>query len=62
MVPRAEIDGLEIDVDPPVLLPRFAECGHSRMPVYRETLDQLGLFACQRFVVDFGTERRAGQA
>ena len=22
------------------MLPRFAECGHSRMPVYRETLDQ----------------------
>ena len=40
MVPLAEIDGLEIDIDPPVLLPRFAECGHSRMPVYRETLDQ----------------------
>ena len=40
MVPRAEIDGLEIDIDPPVLLPRFAECGHSRRPVYRETLDQ----------------------
>jgi len=40
MVPRAEIDGLEIDTDPPVLLQRFAECGHSRMPIYRETLDQ----------------------
>jgi CBS domain containing-hemolysin-like protein len=40
MVPRAEIDALEIDTDPPVLLQRFAECGHSRMPIYRETLDQ----------------------
>ncbi len=40
MLPRAEIDALEIDIDPPVLLQRFAECGHSRMPVYRETLDQ----------------------
>ncbi|MGI9438527.1 MAG: hemolysin family protein [Parvibaculales bacterium] len=40
MVPRAEIDGLEIDSDAPTLLSRFSDCGHSRMPVYRETLDQ----------------------
>ncbi len=40
MVPRAEIEAVEADIAPGDLLDRFDACGHSRMPVYRDTLDQ----------------------
>ncbi len=40
MVPRADIDAVEADIQLRDLLALFADCGHSRMPVYRETLDQ----------------------
>jgi CBS domain containing-hemolysin-like protein len=40
MVPRAEIDAVDGDIAATDLLSRFAQCGHSRMPVFRETLDQ----------------------
>ena len=40
MVPRAEIEAVEADIAPKDLLERFDACGHSRMPVYRDTLDQ----------------------
>ena len=40
MVPRAEIDAVDADIAAADLLARFAQCGHSRMPVFRETLDQ----------------------
>ena len=40
MVPRAEIDAVDGDIAAADLLARFAQCGHSRMPVFRETLDQ----------------------
>jgi CBS domain containing-hemolysin-like protein len=39
MVPRADIDGAEIDILLGDLLNGFRDSGHSRMPVYRETLD-----------------------
>lgn len=39
MVPRADIDAVEYDIHLGELLREFQECGHSRMPVYRETLD-----------------------
>ena len=39
MVPRADIDAVEIDITLGDLLAEFRESGHSRMPVYRETLD-----------------------
>jgi CBS domain containing-hemolysin-like protein len=39
MVPRADIDAVEINVTLGDLLAAFRESGHSRMPVYRETLD-----------------------
>jgi CBS domain containing-hemolysin-like protein len=39
MVPRADIDATDIDVPIGALLASFRESGHSRMPVYRETLD-----------------------
>jgi len=40
MVPRADIEATEIDSPQPQVLAQFADCGHSRMPIYRETLDQ----------------------
>lgn len=39
MVPRADIDAINIQTPILDLLMAFAEAGHSRMPVYRETLD-----------------------
>ena len=39
MVPRADIDAVEIDISLGDLLASFQKSGHSRMPVYRETLD-----------------------
>ncbi len=39
MVPRAEINAVDASTTVGELLERFRECGHSRMPVYRESLD-----------------------
>jgi len=39
MVPRADIDAVDIQTPIADLLIAFAKAGHSRMPVYRETLD-----------------------
>jgi len=39
MVPRADIVGLELDTDVNDVLKIFSESNHSRIPVYRETLD-----------------------
>jgi CBS domain containing-hemolysin-like protein len=39
MVPRADIEAVEIDIALGDLLKLFEDSGHSRMPVYNETLD-----------------------
>jgi CBS domain containing-hemolysin-like protein len=39
MVPRADIDAVDISISVGELLLKFQESGHSRMPVFRETLD-----------------------
>ncbi|HVW55320.1 MAG TPA: hemolysin family protein [Rhizobiaceae bacterium] len=39
MVPRADIDAIELTITLGDLLLKFEESGHSRMPVYGETLD-----------------------
>ena len=39
MVPRADIEAVDIGITVADLLVRFQESGHSRMPVFRETLD-----------------------
>ena len=39
MVPRADIVGLELDTDVKAILKIFSESNHSRIPVYRENLD-----------------------
>ena len=40
MVPRADIEAVDVDIAAADLLARFTACGHSRMPVFRDTLDQ----------------------
>lgn len=40
MVPRADIIGVEVSLDFDAVIRVFAEAQHSRLPVYRETLDQ----------------------
>ena len=40
MIPRADVEAIEIDQSLAELIGRFRESGHSRMPVYRETLDE----------------------
>lgn len=39
MVPRADIDAVDISTSVGEVLLKFQESGHSRMPVFRETLD-----------------------
>jgi magnesium and cobalt transporter len=39
MVPRADITGVEEQISYEDLLACFVDCAHSRVPVYRETLD-----------------------
>tara|TARA_B100001113_G_scaffold322407_1_gene292825 strand:- start:246 stop:1076 length:831 start_codon:yes stop_codon:yes gene_type:complete len=39
MVPRADIVGLELNTDVKNILKIFSESNHSRIPVYKETLD-----------------------
>ena len=39
MVPRADVIGVEMATSRDDLIKLFAECAHSRLPVYRETLD-----------------------
>jgi CBS domain containing-hemolysin-like protein len=41
MVPRADIVGVEEDESLRALLDRFVDANHSRLPVYRETLDDV---------------------
>jgi CBS domain containing-hemolysin-like protein len=42
MVPRSEVDAVAMDITLTELMIRFRASGHSRMPVYRETLDDAG--------------------
>ena len=41
MVPRADIVAVDVDTPFPLLVQRMAEDAHSRMPVFRETLDDV---------------------
>lgn len=41
MVPRVDIDALAIDTPIDEALDRIIRCGHSRIPVYEETLDRV---------------------
>ncbi len=45
MVPRTDMVSLSHDMSLEEILPALLECGHSRIPVYRDTLDEIvGLF------------------
>ena len=41
MVPRADIVAIDVDTSLPALIHRMSEEAHSRLPVYRETLDDV---------------------
>ncbi|HEY0838405.1 MAG TPA: hemolysin family protein [Azospirillum sp.] len=41
MVPRADIIGVDVSTPLPALIQRMSEEAHSRLPVYRETLDDV---------------------
>ena len=41
MVPRSRVVGFEIDTDLDTVLKKIEETGHSRYPVYRETIDNV---------------------
>jgi len=41
MVPRTDVVAIDLDTPVPEILRLLAEEGHSRMPVYRESLDQI---------------------
>lgn len=41
MVPRIDVAFVAIDVDPKVAVEKVGESGHSRLPVYRETIDNV---------------------
>jgi CBS domain containing-hemolysin-like protein len=41
MIPRTEVVAVEIDTPVPDIIRLLAEEGHSRMPVYRESLDRI---------------------
>jgi len=41
MIPRAQIISIEVDAPAEALLKLMNECAHSRIPAYRETLDEL---------------------
>ena len=54
MVPRADIDAVDIATKVGDLLVKFRESGHSRMPVFRETLDDpVGLVHIKDLMIYF---------
>ncbi len=62
MIPRADIEAVEIGITLGELLSAFRSSGHSRMPVYRETLDDpVGLVHIKDLMLHFA-ERVAPDA
>jgi CBS domain containing-hemolysin-like protein len=41
MVPRIDVVFVSVDMDEKELLDKVSDCGHSRFPVYRETIDNV---------------------
>ncbi len=48
MVPRNEIEGIDLDEPWPKIVDKLARSGHSRMPVYREDIDKVEGFLYMR--------------
>jgi CBS domain containing-hemolysin-like protein len=65
MVPRAEIVAIQESATQQELMQRFADANHSRLPVYRETLDDLtGMIHIKDFLnglVKTSTQKRRGR-
>jgi CBS domain containing-hemolysin-like protein len=59
MMPRTEIEALEADLSPAEMLEIFEEMGYSRMPVYRDSLDNIIGIMLQK---DLSRLVRQGQA
>jgi len=66
MLPRADIEAVEVGASLAQVLARFRESGHSRMPVYRDTLDDpLGMVLVKDvmgWVIDRAALRGEGEA
>ena len=41
MVPRIDVFFLPVDAEPGQVIDKVADCGHSRIPVYRDTIDNV---------------------
>ncbi len=59
MIPRADIDAVDIDVTLAELLQSFRKSGHSRLPVFRETLDDPIGMVHIKDLMGFATEEAA---
>jgi CBS domain containing-hemolysin-like protein len=63
MVPRADITGVEESETLRVLLDRFTDANHSRLPVYRETLDDVtGMIHVKDFLRWMNTKGRTSKS
>jgi CBS domain containing-hemolysin-like protein len=63
MVPRADIIGVEEDETLRALLDRFVEANHSRLPVYRDTLDDVvGMIHVKDFLRWMNTKGRTSKS
>lgn len=56
MVPRADIDAISADITLAEMLAAFRKSGHSRMPVFRETLDDPVGLVHIKDLIDYITE------
>ncbi|MEH6474530.1 MAG: hemolysin family protein [Sneathiella sp.] len=57
MIPRADIEAIDISLTLDQVVARFAETNHSRLPVYEDTLDNvLGMFHIKDLINFWGTE------
>jgi hemolysin (HlyC) family protein len=62
MIPRADIDAVDLDTSLSRLMELFQKSGHSRMPVYEDTLDDprgmVHIKDLMAFIAEAGAERR----
>ncbi len=62
MVPRADIDAVSEDISISELMKKFREAGHSRLPVYRGTLDDpLGFVHAKDVMIRIAEEATADE-
>jgi CBS domain containing-hemolysin-like protein len=58
MVPRTDIDGIEVNSSLSDTLASFQRVQHSRLPVYREALDEIVGFVHIKDIIDFWSGER----